>query len=106
MPEADGLELSEAFRREFFDTKIIAISGGGKRTKEDYLAFAPAGRRCDAAKAIRNRGPSCWAGWAAEGPSRPKGYCSWRVSLLTMAVSYAGVSVTGTTRSVVGCSHW
>jgi DNA-binding NtrC family response regulator len=40
MPEADGLELLEAFHREFPDTKIIVVSGGGKRTKGDYLASA------------------------------------------------------------------
>ena len=40
MPEGDGLELLEAFHREFPNTKIIVVSGGGKRTKGDYLASA------------------------------------------------------------------
>ena len=40
MPEADGIELIEAFHREFPKTKIIVVSGGGKRTKGDYLASA------------------------------------------------------------------
>ena len=40
MPETDGLELLEAFHRESPDTKIVVVSGGGKRTKGDYLAAA------------------------------------------------------------------
>src|SRR5918992_1586584 len=40
MPEVDGFELIQAFRREFPQTKIIAVSGGGKRTKLDYLETA------------------------------------------------------------------
>jgi len=40
MPEADGFEAITAFRREFPETKIIAVSGGGQRAKHDYLASA------------------------------------------------------------------
>ena len=40
MPEADGFELIQAIRNEFPQTKIIVVSGGGKRTKGDYLATA------------------------------------------------------------------
>ena len=40
MPESDGFELIEAFRREFPQTKIIAVSGGGQRAKHDYLVAA------------------------------------------------------------------
>jgi CheY-like chemotaxis protein len=40
MPESDGLEAIAAFRREFPETKIIAVSGGGQRAKQDYLAAA------------------------------------------------------------------
>lgn len=38
MPEADGFELIEAMRKEYPETKIVVISGGGKRTTKDYLA--------------------------------------------------------------------
>ena len=40
MPETDGIELIEAFHRAFPNTKIVVVSGGGKRTKGDYLASA------------------------------------------------------------------
>jgi CheY-like chemotaxis protein len=40
MPQTDGLEAIAAFRREFPRTKIIAISGGGQRAKNDYLRSA------------------------------------------------------------------
>ena len=40
MPEADGFELIGRARQEFPTTKIIAISGGGKRVKQDYVPFA------------------------------------------------------------------
>jgi CheY-like chemotaxis protein len=40
MPESDGFELIAAFRREFPQTKIVVVSGGGKRTKVDYVASA------------------------------------------------------------------
>lgn len=40
MPEADGFELIQAFRRDYPQTRILAISGGGKRTTVDYIASA------------------------------------------------------------------
>jgi len=41
MPEADGLETIEAFRREFPAVKIVAMSGGGLRVgHERYLETA------------------------------------------------------------------
>jgi len=40
MPEADGFEVIEAFRKEFPQTRIIAISGGARVMKTDYLATA------------------------------------------------------------------
>jgi len=40
MPESDGFELIEAFRKDFPQTKIIAISGGTRVMKTDYLATA------------------------------------------------------------------
>jgi CheY-like chemotaxis protein len=40
MPESDGFEAISAFRLEFPGTKIIVISGGGKRAKYDYLGAA------------------------------------------------------------------
>lgn len=40
MPEADGLELIQAFRKDYPQTKIVAISGGGKRTTVDYIESA------------------------------------------------------------------
>jgi len=40
MPESDGLETIQALRREFPRTRIIAVSGGGRRAKQDYLSTA------------------------------------------------------------------
>jgi CheY-like chemotaxis protein len=40
MPESDGFEVIEAFRRDFPQTRIVAVSGGGERTRSDYLAAA------------------------------------------------------------------
>ena len=40
MPESDGFEVIAAFRKEFPQTKIIAISGGTRVMKTDYLATA------------------------------------------------------------------
>ncbi len=37
MPEKDGVEAIHALRREFPDTKVIAISGGSPHIKGDYL---------------------------------------------------------------------
>lgn len=40
MPEADGFEAIDRFRRSFPATKIIAMSGDAKRTKLEYLPVA------------------------------------------------------------------
>jgi DNA-binding response OmpR family regulator len=40
MPEMDGIETIQAVRRENPDAKIIAISGGGRNSPEDYLVLA------------------------------------------------------------------
>jgi two-component system, chemotaxis family, chemotaxis protein CheY len=40
MPERDGFEAISAFRQEFPQTKIIAVSGGGQVAKHDYLVNA------------------------------------------------------------------
>jgi DNA-binding response OmpR family regulator len=40
MPEADGFELIDTVRKESPTTKIIVVSGGGTRTKQDYLSSA------------------------------------------------------------------
>jgi CheY-like chemotaxis protein len=40
MPESDGFEAIAAFRREFPQTRIIAMSGGGQHAKLDYLESA------------------------------------------------------------------
>ncbi len=40
MPEFDGLETIREIRREFLQARIIAISGGGRRSDFDYLPSA------------------------------------------------------------------
>lgn len=40
MPDADGFEAIDAFRKEFPRTKIIVVSGGAQFTKRDYLPDA------------------------------------------------------------------
>ena len=40
MPETDGLETIQEIRREFLQARIIAISGGGRRSNFDYLPSA------------------------------------------------------------------
>jgi CheY-like chemotaxis protein len=40
MPEADGFEAIDRFRREFPATKIVAMSGDAKRAKREYLPVA------------------------------------------------------------------
>lgn len=37
MPNKEGMELIFEFQQDFPDTKIIAISGGGKGSANDYL---------------------------------------------------------------------
>jgi len=40
MPDADGFEAIDAFRKEFPRTKIVVVSGGAQFTKRDYLPDA------------------------------------------------------------------
>jgi len=40
MPETDGLELIESFRREFPEAKVVAMSGAARLGKADYLPAA------------------------------------------------------------------
>ncbi|HWC58897.1 MAG TPA: response regulator [Verrucomicrobiae bacterium] len=40
MPEMDGVETIVALRRDYPKVKIIAISGGGIRTADQYLQLA------------------------------------------------------------------
>ena len=40
MPDADGFEAIDAFRRHFPQTKIVVVSGGAQFTKRDYLPDA------------------------------------------------------------------
>jgi len=40
MPEKEGLETIDEIKRLRPDTKIIAISGGGRMDPEDYLSIA------------------------------------------------------------------
>lgn len=40
MPEKEGIEIIGAFRNDFPDTKIIAMSGGGRANAVDYLKVA------------------------------------------------------------------
>jgi CheY-like chemotaxis protein len=40
MPESDGFEAIDGFRRDFPRTKIVVMSGEAKRAKFDYLSAA------------------------------------------------------------------
>ena len=40
MPESDGFEAIDGFRKAFPGTKIIAMSGDAKRAKREYLSAA------------------------------------------------------------------
>jgi CheY-like chemotaxis protein len=40
MPDADGFEAIDAFRRYFPQTKIVVVSGGAQFSKRDYLPDA------------------------------------------------------------------
>jgi CheY-like chemotaxis protein len=40
MPDADGFEAIDSFRREFPGTRIVVVSGGAQFTKRDYLPDA------------------------------------------------------------------
>lgn len=41
MPGKDGIETIEAFRREWPQIRIVAMSGGGTLATRDYLGLAP-----------------------------------------------------------------
>ena len=40
MPDADGFEAIDAFRRQFPHTKIVVVSGGAQFSRKDYLPDA------------------------------------------------------------------
>jgi CheY-like chemotaxis protein len=40
MPDTDGFEAIDAFRRQFPHTKIVVVSGGAQFSKRDYLPDA------------------------------------------------------------------
>lgn len=40
MPESDGFETIQKFRREYPRTRIVVISGAAKRAKQNYLSVA------------------------------------------------------------------
>ena len=40
MPDTDGFELVDAFKKEFPATRVIMISAGGPKRSVDYLASA------------------------------------------------------------------
>ena len=40
MPDTDGFEAIDAFRREFPQTRIVVVSGGAQLSKRDYLPDA------------------------------------------------------------------
>ena len=40
MPDADGLEVIQHFRKQWPATRIVAMSGGGRKVKGDYLEAA------------------------------------------------------------------
>jgi CheY-like chemotaxis protein len=40
MPEKEGMELIDELKRDCPETKIIAISGGGRMNPDDYLTIA------------------------------------------------------------------
>lgn len=40
MPDADGFEAIDTFRRDFPQTKIVVVSGGARFSKRDYLPDA------------------------------------------------------------------
>ena len=40
MPDMEGLELTRLIRKQDATAKVIAMSGGGRGTADDYLAFA------------------------------------------------------------------
>ena len=40
MPDADGFETIERFRKQYPETRIVAISGGGTSMRTDHLPVA------------------------------------------------------------------
>jgi CheY-like chemotaxis protein len=40
MPESDGFEAIDQFRRDFPDTKIVAMSGDAQHARREYLSVA------------------------------------------------------------------
>ena len=40
MPDSDGFELIATVKREYPETRIVVISGGGQKLKRDYLTSA------------------------------------------------------------------
>ena len=40
MPETDGMETIDRFKSRFPQTRIIAMSGGGEKSRMDYLTIA------------------------------------------------------------------
>lgn len=40
MPRTDGFEIIDAVRRDFPQTRIVVISGGGRQVRGDYLSAA------------------------------------------------------------------
>jgi CheY-like chemotaxis protein len=40
MPEGDGFELVTALRKNFPDTRVVAVSGGGNLSPDTYLVIA------------------------------------------------------------------
>ncbi len=40
MPEKDGIETIAEVRKEFPDVKIVAVSGGGRISSDEYLKIA------------------------------------------------------------------
>jgi DNA-binding response OmpR family regulator len=40
MPDSDGFELIATVRREYPETRIVVMSGGGQKLKRDYLTSA------------------------------------------------------------------
>src|SRR5688572_14164290 len=54
MPESDGFEAIDSFRKAFPGTKIVAMSGGSPRTTHEYLpAAALAGADATLSKPFR-----------------------------------------------------
>jgi CheY-like chemotaxis protein len=40
MPESDGFEVIDRFRRAYPDTRVVAISGEAQRARQEYLSAA------------------------------------------------------------------